>query len=48
MPGESSNTWHSGVGGGIILSPYNRITVSAGYAYSPEKGNVFFRLIKIL
>ncbi len=48
MPGETSNTWHSGVGGGIILSPYNRITVSAGYAYSAEKGNVFFRLLKIL
>lgn len=48
MPGEKSDTWHSGVGGGIILSPYNRITVSAGYACSPEKGNVFFRLIKIL
>lgn len=48
MPGEKSNTWHSGVGGGIILTPYNRITVAAGYAYSTEKGNIFFRLIKIL
>ena len=48
MPGEKSNTWHSGVGGGIILSPYNRTTVAAGYAYSSEKGNIFFRLIKII
>ena len=47
-PGEKSNTWHSGVGGGIILSPYNRTTVSAGYAFSSEKGNIFFRLIKII
>jgi len=48
MPGEKSNTWHSGVGGGIILTPYNRITVAAGYAYSSDKGNIFFRMIKIL
>jgi hypothetical protein len=48
MPGERSNTWHSGVGGGIILAPYNRTSVSIGYAYSSEKGNIFFRLIKIL
>ena len=32
MPAEKSNTRHSGVGGGIILSPYNRTTVAAGYA----------------
>ncbi len=48
MPGEKSNTWHSGVGGGIILTPYNRISVAAGYAYSKDKGNIFFRMIKIL
>ena len=48
MPGEQSNKWHSGVGGGIILSPYNRSTVSAGYAISADGGNLFFRLIKIL
>jgi len=48
MPGEKSNTWHSGVGAGIILSPYNRTTFSAGFAYSSDKGNIFFRLIKII
>ncbi len=48
MPVEKSNRWHSGVGGGILLTPYNRITVSAGYAYSPEKGNIFLRVISIL
>ena len=47
MPGEKSNTWHSGVGGGIILSPYNRVSVSAGYAVSSEGGNIFFRMLKI-
>ena len=47
MPGEKSNSWHSGVGGGIILAPYNRISVSAGYAVSAEGGNVFFRVLKI-
>lgn len=48
MPGEKSNSWHSGVGGGIILTPYNRTTISAGYAFSSDKGNIFLRLIKIL
>ena len=48
MPGERSNTWHSGMGGGIILAPYNRISVTAGYAVSSEGGNVFFRLLKVL
>lgn len=48
MPGEKSNTWHSGAGGGIILSPYNRVTVAAGYAFSADKGNIFFRMIRIL
>lgn len=47
MPGEKSNTWHSGFGGGIILSPYNRISVSAGYAFSADNGNIFLRVLKI-
>ncbi|MEO6251909.1 MAG: ShlB/FhaC/HecB family hemolysin secretion/activation protein [Ferruginibacter sp.] len=48
MPGEKSNSWHSGVGGGIILVPYNAISVSAGYAVSKEGGNIFFRMLKVL
>ncbi len=48
MPGESSNTWHAGYGGAIILAPYNRISVTAGYAISKDGGNLFFRLLKIL
>ncbi|MEO7305948.1 MAG: ShlB/FhaC/HecB family hemolysin secretion/activation protein [Ferruginibacter sp.] len=47
MPGESSNSWHSGIGGGIILAPYNRIAVSAGYAASPDGGNLFLRILTI-
>lgn len=48
MPGESSNTWHSAYGGGIILSPFNKISVSVGYGISTDGGNVFFRLLKVL
>ena len=47
MPGEKSNSWHSGMGGGIILAPYNRISVTAGYAVSSEGGNIFFRMLKV-
>ncbi|HMK05747.1 MAG TPA: ShlB/FhaC/HecB family hemolysin secretion/activation protein [Ferruginibacter sp.] len=48
MPGEKSTTWHSGYGGGLILAPYNRISVSAGYGVSKEGGVLFFRLLRVI
>jgi len=48
MPGESSNTWHAGYGGAIILAPFNRISVSFGYGISSDSKNLFFRLLKVL
>jgi hypothetical protein len=43
---EISNTWHSGYGAGILLSPFNKITLFAAYAKSNEDKNLhlgFFR-----
>ena len=38
LPGESSNTWHTGYGGGIILAPFNKIMASVTYGLSKEYG----------
>jgi len=37
MPGESSNTWHTAVGGGIILAPFNALYLDATYGVSANK-----------
>ena len=37
MPGENSSTWHTGVGGGIILVPFDFIYVDATYGVSENK-----------
>ena len=36
MPGETSNTWHTSYGGGIILAPFNKLSLKATYGISPE------------
>lgn len=46
LKNENSNLWHSGYGGGIILSPYNLITASLSYAVSSEDQNIHIQLIK--
>ena len=43
---EQSNTLHHAYGGGIILSPYNKITASISYAISPEDKTIHVRLFK--
>jgi hypothetical protein len=48
LDGEKSNTWHYGYGGGIILSPFNRISVAASYAMSPEDKQLHLAVIKVL
>jgi hypothetical protein len=48
MPGEISNTWHSGYGGGLILIPFERAALTGTYGMSKEgpqillQTNVFF------
>jgi hypothetical protein len=39
-PGETSNKWHVGYGGGFFLSPFNRVVVGLNYGIS-EDGKVF-------
>jgi len=36
MPGETSNKWHTAYGGGIILVPFNKLSLKATYGISPE------------
>jgi hemolysin activation/secretion protein len=36
QPGEASNIWHTGYGGGIVLSPFNRLTLTILYGISKE------------
>ena len=48
LKGEKSDVWHKSYGGGIILSPFNRISVSAAYAISKDDHNIHVRLIRPL
>ena len=48
LKGENSNRWHTGYGGGIIISPFNKIAFSAAYAVSPEDKNIHFSVIRPL
>ena len=43
MPGEKSSAWHSGYGPGLVLIPFNKITLTAMYGLSSEGANLFFR-----
>lgn len=36
MPGETSNTWHTAFGGGVLLAPFNKILIVLTYAKSNE------------
>lgn len=46
LDGENSDTWHTSYGGGIILSPFNKISISAAYAKSKEDANIHIRIMK--
>jgi hypothetical protein len=36
MPGEKSNTWHNGYGGGLLLAPFNMMLFDVTYGKSDE------------
>jgi hypothetical protein len=36
MPGETSSKWHTSYGGGLLLVPFNKISLKATYGISPE------------
>lgn len=44
---DNSNKWHPGYGGGFILSPFNRVSVTVAYAVSPESSNIHIDFIKV-
>ena len=44
IPGEKSNTIHSAFGGGILLAPFNLISVAVTYGISKEEKILQFRL----
>jgi outer membrane protein assembly factor BamA len=44
QPEESSKLWHTGVGGGIILVPFNKLVITAVYAHSQENNLIDARL----
>jgi hemolysin activation/secretion protein len=44
QPEEKSQKWHIGYGGGIILAPFNKISITATYAVSPEDGRFNVRI----
>ncbi len=43
QPGEISNTLHDGYGGGILISPFNKIMVSVTYGISTENNLVHLK-----
>ena len=43
MPDEKSSLWHAGYGMGLVLIPFNKITLTAMYGLSTEGDNLFFR-----
>jgi len=44
QPGEDSNKWHVGYGGGIMLAPFNKISITTTYAISDEDQRFSLRL----
>jgi hypothetical protein len=44
MPGENSNTWHIGYGGGILLSPFKAIGGEVTYGFSKDGNIIQLRL----
>jgi hypothetical protein len=46
QPAETSNTWHSGYGGGIIIAPFNKIMASVTYGISRENKLLHLKLSK--
>ncbi|RYZ37574.1 MAG: hypothetical protein EOP49_31595, partial [Sphingobacteriales bacterium] len=48
MPGEVSDKWHYGYGGGIMLAPFNFLNLSLAYAVSEDGGRFHIRVNRTL
>lgn len=44
QPGEKSDKWHTAVGGGITLSPFNLMSITGTYAISQEDKRISVRI----
>jgi len=48
QPGEKSNKWHYGYGGGVIMVPFNKMAMVVTYGISKEGRRINIRLGKFL
>ena len=48
QPGEQSNLWHVGAGGGVLVAPFNRLVISATFTKSNEDLRFNVRIGKLL
>ncbi len=46
QPGESSDTWHYGYGGGIMVAPFNRVSLAMFYGVSRDENAFSIRFLK--
>lgn len=46
QPGETSNLWHTGYGGGIMIAPFNKFAATLSYGISNENKVLHIRLSK--
>lgn len=44
---ETSTTWHFGYGGGVLIAPFNKATISLSYGFSKEDSNIQFNIIRV-
>ncbi len=48
LKGESSSTWHTGYGGGIVVAPFNKAMISVTYGMAKEGNHIHVRLYRSL
>lgn len=46
-PGEDSKVWHTGVGGGIMIAPFNKVAIIVLYGVSKDDALLHLRLNKL-
>jgi hypothetical protein len=46
MPGENSNTWHTDVGGGITVAPFNKALIDVTYGFAKDEKTINVRFNK--
>jgi hemolysin activation/secretion protein len=44
MPSENSNEWHLGYGGGLLISPFNKLSATIYYGISEDDRLIHIRL----